>query len=230
MAEHHIEEEHLENLKRWWRSYGSPALILILIALGGGLGWQQWQRHQVQQSESASLVYMQMMDTASQEAGERLTAEQRGTIAGLAATLKEQYASSVYADYARLMLAKLAVSEAKLDVAAKELQMVMKDSGDPGLAQIARLRLARVWSVEQKYADALALLDVQGSPAMARSFAEARGDIYLAQGDRTAARAAYQSALDGLGDQDADRPLLQLKLNQVLPAQTVEEPIAEEKP
>ncbi|MGK2913893.1 MAG: YfgM family protein [Porticoccaceae bacterium] len=228
MAEHHIDEEQLEDLKRWWRAYGNAALILILLAVGGGLGWQQWQGHRARESEAASLLYMQMMDAASSGVANQLTAEQRGTIGALATTLKEQYASSAYADYARLMMAKLAVADTKPDTAAIELQSVMEHSRDKGLALIARLRLARVQLAREKYAEALALLDIEFPSAMTSHFAEARGDIHLAQGDRPAARAAYQSALDSLGAQDAERPLLQLKLNQVLPAQAADEPVAEE--
>lgn len=216
MAEHHIDDEQLDRLKRWWHSYGKVGLFVVVLALASWLGWREWEHHSQQNADAASLIYIQMME-ANGQGSTQPSAEQRAKVTELANALKDGYAGTTYADFAHLMLAKTAVADARLDVAEKELRAVMERAGDDGLALIARLRLARIQTAQGKYADALALLETPVGGAMASNFAEARGDAHLAQGDKPAARAAYQSALDGLAVQDPSRQLLSLKLNQVLP-------------
>ncbi len=229
MAQLTADEEQLETLKRWWTSYGRQGLVALVVTLGGWFGWQQWQAHRQQQAEAASVVYLQMLDALGRLPAVAASDAQRAEIAGPAATLKRDYAGSAYADYAGLALARLAVADHRLDAAGAELQAVMDATRDPELALVARLRLARVEIARERYAAALALLEVEVPAALASGFAEVRGDLYLRQGDLDAARVAYQAALDSLGEDETNsRPLLAMKLNQALPAQAVVPPAAEE--
>ncbi len=218
MADHLSEEEQLETLKRWWRENGLQLVLVIVITVGGWFAWQQWQENKQTQVEAASLIYIEMMDVAAQSPLSALNNQQRETLIEKAQILKTDYDNTQYAHYASLLLAKFAVGEKRLDDAAKELQTVVDNTRGEELSYIARLRLARLEMGRKNYPQALLVLEGETPPAILAAVAELRGDIHLFAGDNIAARAAYQSALDGVGDSDQRlRALLELKLNQVLP-------------
>ncbi|HEY9149685.1 MAG TPA: tetratricopeptide repeat protein, partial [Gammaproteobacteria bacterium] len=60
------------------------------------------------------------------------------------------------------------------------------------------------------------LAQAPATGAYAPLYAELRGDIALARGDRAAARDAYRVALDQLDEDAPTRPLLRIKLDDVL--------------
>jgi predicted negative regulator of RcsB-dependent stress response len=213
VAEHLSDEEQLEALKRWWQESGKQTLAVIAIAVVGYFGWNGWQDHRQQQAEGASSLYDQMISAASITPGEALTDEQQAQVTFYAVSLQDQYSGTAYAQYASLMLAKLAVEDNDLDTAATELTSVMADA-EEGLSLIARLRLARVEAARGNADQALALLSDVDAKTLSFAYDEARGDIYLQQGDVEKANTAYQQALAQMPLEDRTRPLLELKLNQ----------------
>lgn len=219
MAEHLTDEQQLESLKQWWKENGMQLVLIVALAVGGWYAWQQWQGNKKAKAEMGSLIYIEMMDLASQAPLSALPDEQREAMVEKSQVLKNDYANTQYAHYAGLLLAKLAVAEKRLDDAAEELQTVIDNTGGEELSYIARMRLARLEMGRKNYPQALQLLEGETPPAILPSVAELRGDIYLFAGDQAAARAAYQSALDALGSDDQRlRALLELKLNQVMSA------------
>lgn len=221
MADHIEEDEQLEAFKRWWQENGLPIALALVLGLGGWFGWQHWQGAQQEKSSKGSLVYLKMVEPLAGASVAELSEEQLAAMTESANQLKTKQGGRQYGALAGLILAKLAVARDDLDAASTELEWVMETSKDDALADIARLRLVRVLSSAERYDEALALADGKTSDALVTGLAEARGDIYFLRGDTAAARAAYQSALDGLTAQDAMlKPLLEIKLNQVLPAET----------
>ena len=221
MAEHLTDEEQLESLKRWWKENGLQLVLIIALSVGGWYAWQQWQGNQKIKAEMASLVYIEMMDLASQAPLSALPDAQREAMVEKSQLLKNDYANTQYAHYARLLLAKLAVAEKRFDDAAAELQAVIDSTDGEELSYIARMRLARLEMGRENYTQALNVIEGDTPPAILASVAELRGDIHLLAGDQLAARAAYQSAIDALGSSDQRlSALLELKLNQVLSAPT----------
>lgn len=217
MAEHLSDEQQLESLKHWWKENGMQLVLIVALSVGGWYAWQQWQGNKKAKAEMGSLVYIEMMDIASQAPLSALLDEQREAMVEKSQVLKNDYANTQYAHYAGLLLAKLAVAEKRLDDAAEELQIVIDNTRGEELSYIAKMRLARLEMGRKNYPEALQLLEGDTPAAILPSVAELRGDIHLFAGDQPAARAAYKSALDALGSGDQRlRALLELKLNQVM--------------
>lgn len=47
------EEEQLAQIKDWWQRNGKPLVLGAVIALVLVFGWQFWQKHQINQAQSA---------------------------------------------------------------------------------------------------------------------------------------------------------------------------------
>jgi predicted negative regulator of RcsB-dependent stress response len=217
LAQHLSDEEQLESLKRWWKENGAQLLIMVVVIIGSWFGWQQWQDYREQTAAAASAIYSDIMELASQRPVETLTEEDKARLQSLAGSLRVDYQGSQYAQYANMMLARMAVGDDELGKAAELLQEVIETSDDAELANVARIRLARVEIAKENYSRALEILAVDVPLAMASLFAELRGDVHYYLEDFGAARAAYQSALTGLIENgDISRPLLEFKLNRVL--------------
>jgi predicted negative regulator of RcsB-dependent stress response len=216
------EEEQLEALKRWWSENGRSIVITVVLTLSAVLGWQAWQGRQQQVAEGAALLYEQMLARMSTAQG-----EQNSTgVEQLARQLKEDYGSGVYARFAALHLARLAVERGDLQAAAEELRWVIERAEAASeLAAVARLRLARVLAAQGETESALQILAERTVSGFAGAYAAARGDILLAAGRRDEAREAYLAAqMDASGVGGAQ--LLTQKL-QHLQAESAVAPVLE---
>lgn len=212
MADHLTEEEQIESLKRWWKENGTGIVSGIVLALVGYFGWQWWQGNERNNAEAASNLYQSFEEAVSANQGNPEN-RQLTTAQSLARDLKDNYAKRIYATQASLQLAALAAKKNDLESAAKELQWVVDNSRDDALKFVAKRRLATVKAARGETKEALALLDGSVPPAFAALYAETRGDILLQQGDKEAARAAYQQArAQLLPEQSSGAQLLELKI------------------
>ena len=64
MAEMKTEEEQVEALKRWWQENGKSLILTVAVTIGGVLSWNGYQDHQVNQAETASVYFQQLMNSA----------------------------------------------------------------------------------------------------------------------------------------------------------------------
>ena len=92
--------------------------------------------------------------------------------------------------------AKMAVEANELDRAAELLQWALDHSDSDEADNVLRLRLARVMNALMDYDQALVYSQYDAIDDFTPLFAVVRGDAYLGKGDTTAAKAAYQLALD----------------------------------
>ncbi len=214
MTAHLTEEEQVEALKRWWAENGTSAIVGVVLAVSGYLGWGFWQDQQQANAEAASASYQTLMEAVVSEPGQLLSDEKTATANHLADELKTQHATSLYASQAALFKAKLAVESGDLALAATELSWVIERNVEPALTLLSRARLARVQLDLEQYDQALSTVADANSGSFKAMFAEIRGDVLLAQGKAGEARAAYQLALDNLiTEQMNRRPLLEIKIN-----------------
>jgi predicted negative regulator of RcsB-dependent stress response len=201
------EEEQLAQIKDWWQRNGKPLVLGAVIALVLVFGWQFWQKHQINQAQSASVVYQQLLGAAL-ESGEADAAE----VSRLGNLLKKDFAGTHYAQYGSLFVAKVAVESGRLDEAASELRAIVDKPADKTLDELARQRLARVLAAQGKADEAIKLLDGKVDAAFVASREELRGDLLVQLGRNDEAHTAYSKAKESLS-QDAAIGGLQMKLD-----------------
>ncbi len=213
------EHEQAEQLRSWLGENWIWLVAGVALTLGGYYGYRWWESRQASRSLEAGQRYAAMLNAIGgnkRDEGLRIADEITG-----------EYADTPYADQATLMLARLDVDSGKFPSAETRLAGVAKDSKDPELRLVARLRLARVQLAQGRYDDALATLDAVAEPSVEPRVLELRGDVKLAQGEKTAALEAWRKAQaavttdpEGAGQLDAE--LLQLKIDELSPAQATE--------
>ncbi len=187
MDVHLSEEEQVEALKKWWKENGKSVVAGLVLGLGGVFGWQYWSQQQQLVAEQASLQFEQLAQSV--QAASPLAVNQ-------AEALINNHQDSTYAVFAALELAKVKVGQNDIPGAIAQLQWVVDNSADPSLQQIARLRMARLMLESGELDKAAALINQAPQDNYRGEFAELRGDLALQRGDRSAAREAYQEALE----------------------------------
>lgn len=198
------EEEQIEQIKRWWRENW----LALMIGLGVGFGaigsWTAWKGHRETVAVSASRLYEDLKTALASEKSDEAKA--------IADKLASDYAQSSYAVAGALAFAWQQAKENRWDEAAARLNWAREHAEEAGLRDIATLRLAQVQWQAGKADEALSTLGADAG-AFNALFDELRGDIQLAQGDRSAARSSYEKALAGAPEDATNRDLLKQKLD-----------------
>lgn len=205
MTELLTEQEQVEQLKKWLRLYGIPAILGILAGIAIFYSWNYYQSYHARILSHASRVYDEMLTDRAQNNMQNTTVQ--------AEKLFSHYPSTPYSDMAALMLAREAATTKNYPEAAKQLTWVMEHGHSASIRQIARLRLARLSLAEQKPDEALSLLKKVDDKAFSGLIDEVLGDAYLAKKQISEARDAYQRAFQELPNSEEIRPLLEMKLN-----------------
>lgn len=210
------DEEQLENLKRFWRDYGTPILVGVVLAIAVFVGWRFWHTSRVEQASKAATVFQDMLVAVQRS---QLNTEDKAAntdVQRLGKTLKDDYAGTPYALNAGLLLARQAADRNDYKEAEKQLRWVLEQK--PGEAEriLATTRLARVLAAQKQYDAALALLNEEDDAAgFVPTIEELKGDIYQAQGKIAEARKAYETAALALQERKERRPILELKMSDV---------------
>jgi predicted negative regulator of RcsB-dependent stress response len=216
VSTHLTEEEQLEVLKRWWKDYGKTVVAAIVAAVVVYFAWTAWQDKQRVKAESASSQYDTLVKLLNVEQGKTLSDADKATADHIANELKEKNGKSLYAQGAAFYLAKSAVDAGNLDKAVAELQWILSSKPAVATQQLARVRLARVYVAKAAYTEAQAQIAEEPSKAFASEYAEVRGDILKAQGNKEAAATAYKKALETTDPQNQERSMvLQMKADEL---------------
>jgi predicted negative regulator of RcsB-dependent stress response len=202
------EDEHVAELKEWWSRNGKPLVTGGLLALVIVFGWQAFHKYQSNQSQGASILYQQLLETTLTPDGKPDAAR----VSDLAGKLNSEFGGSAYAQYGSLFVAKVAVDSGKLDDAASELKAIVDKPANPALGEIARQRLAQVLGAQNKADEALKLLEGDADKAFLATREELKGDLLVQLGRTDEASAAYQKAKAALSDEAAVGGL-QIKLD-----------------
>lgn len=210
------DEEQIEALKSWWQKYGNTLISAIILFLVAYFGINWYQGKQLSQREAASDVYQQILDLTD-NAGQISDGDREQAVT-LIAQLKTDWSDSTYAVYAALQSAALAVEKNDLNTAASELRWALEHSDEEQLSNTIQLRLARVLNAQGDTDGAMAMLTVtEGLQSV--GYNELKGDILLAQGDVAGARSAFQAAMDTARVNGLNRPVLEMKLDDLAVAE-----------
>lgn len=215
--EFETEEQQLEALKKWWKENASMVIFGVALALAAISGWRFYAEYSQNHAEAASLIYETVIADAS--AGQNLT-EQQTRVNDLMA----EYADTPYASLAALALAKQQLVNGELLKARQQLEWVVNHSSQVELQNIARLRLIRVLFANNELDQALAFANTAYPESFAAMYEELKGDLYVAQGKKELARAAYDKAMQYSSNQT--NGLLKLKRDELGQVDKSSEPAA----
>jgi len=201
------EQEQLDQLKHFWNTYGTlitTVVVVLALAFAGWNGWQYWQRSK---AAGAAALYDELQRGA--EAGDTARVERA------LADMKDKFGGTAYAQQAGLLAAKALLDKGNADGSRAALAWVADKAVDPGYQAIARLRLASELMDSKAYDEALKQLASPVLKEFEALVADRKGDIYLAQGKRDEAKAAYQQAWSAFEPGTDYRRLVEIKLNAV---------------
>lgn len=202
------EHEQWNALKKWWEKYNAIVIIIFSLVLLSCSGYKYLQWHRQSQLQQASNTYERMMLASANHQNEQ--------IKEIANSLVKDYPDSIYADAARLSLAKIAVSSKEYEEAESQLKWVAQNSKITEMADVAKIRLARLWVAHQRYTDALSILKGMTSPAYLPLVDELRGDIYTGMNKFDKAVNFYRKALSEVQNYGVGNLFLEMKSNEMI--------------
>ncbi|MFC3907620.1 YfgM family protein [Legionella dresdenensis] len=207
MSTYMTEEEQIEAIKKWWRRYSTPITIILSVILLAASGYRYWQWHENKVNTQASNAYEHLMVAFSNHDNKAIKA--------YANQLTQQFSDTVYADAARMTLAKLYVSRDKLDKALEPLEYVASHSRLKALRQVARLRIARIMAAQKAYDKAIGELATVDDDSYMPLINELKGDIYTATGNYQQAAVAYKDAISEARTNGIGNQYLEMKTNEL---------------
>lgn len=209
MSTPYDEQDELEKLKAWWKTYGNALLLGIALGLAMLFGYKYWSQYKQEQAETASAIYDNLLEDYRQEKFD--------AVKEASSRLIDEYASTPYAGLAAMIVARINFETEKAEAGREQLRWAMEHATDGGTRHVARLRLARVLADAGEVDSALALLEVNDIAGFELDYYELRGDLVALKGNKREARNAYQEALKHLDDLPQYRPILNMKLDDLGP-------------
>lgn len=214
MSQH--DEEQVENLKRFFKDYGTPILTGVVLALAVFGGWRYWNEQRIESSTKASSVFQDMLGAVQRSQVNPADKAASTDVQRYAKTLREDYSKTPFAVSAGLLLARQAVDRNDFKEAEKQLKWALEQKPEESVRILATTRLARVLAADKRFDEAQALLAKETDAGFKPTVEELKGDIYQAQGKIAEAQKAYLAAVQALQNRDDERrPLLEMKMADV---------------
>ncbi|WP_133127261.1 YfgM family protein [Legionella nagasakiensis] len=207
MSVYMTEQEQLEAIKKWWQRYNGIITIIASITLLLIAGYKYWSWHEYRMAQQASNAYEHLMIAFSNQDNKK--------VQSYANQLIKEYGKTVYADAARLTLAKLFITHEHYKKAQEQLQQVASHSLMLPLQQVAKIRLARLFFAEKAYDQALTELTHVDDASYMPVINELKGDIYAATGRYPQAVASYRKAIHQAQTQGVGNLFLEMKTNEL---------------
>lgn len=203
MSTYTSDQEQMQMIKNWWKENGRFTIIIVVLTVMVSYGWKTWQQYNLQKTESASIIYEQMLNAIANHKDKEFENH--------AENLINNFPNTPYASIAALSWGKAAIDQKSYQVALEKLDWVVKHGKGKDLQQIGRIREARLLLALKNYQQALDILSVVNARSYLPLIEQIRGDIYTAMDKQVEAKKAYQSALSHLPKNDPGRSLVQMK-------------------
>ena len=196
-------EEQIDILSVWWDKYK----YILALLLAASVIFIIYRDYSISSSEAKQLDSAKLYDnflTSSKE-DKRTRAEE----------IINLHSDTLYADFAALHLAKIALDDNNLDQAEENLNWVITRSSSRGakfnpLQSIAKLRLARIY-LEQDKADAVLNL-LREEQTLTASLYEIKGDAEKSLNQISEAKLSYLQSLE-LSNSQPIRSLINMKIS-----------------
>ena len=198
------DDEKGENIKRWWDDNGIWVIFIIISLAGVILIGNYWSNHQKFRVENAANIYQQVTNAIAE--GRERDAQDKHEI------LLSQFPSTPYAVFSSFEMVKLTL-DSDIESAKSHLRWIIFNSILTGHVEIALLRLAKIFLVENNLVVAISLIDKSNSLSFVSLFYELRGDIFAKKGKSAEALSAYKNAMLKLVFDAPRRSLLSIKID-----------------
>lgn len=209
MSDPYSDQEQVEKLKQWWKTYGNALLLGIALGLAILFGNKYWTDYKHQRAASASALYDQLLEDYRKKAFD--------DVRKVASKIIDDYASTPYAGLAAMVLARVDFDAKQSEKVKQQLRWAVDHASDIGARHVARLRLARVLAADGEIDAALALIAIKDIAGFESDYEELRGDLLAAKGDKQGAREAYGRAIKHLDATSSYLPVLNMKLDDLGP-------------
>ena len=207
MSVYMTEEEQLQAIKKWWLCYNTPILVLLSLIMLSVAGYRYWSWHNEKTLIQASTVYERLMVSFSEHKNKE--------VRSYANQLINNYDQTVYADVARMTLAKIEVAKDQDEKAKQLLNEVVNHTTVPAFKQIAKIRIARLLVAQKSFDQALNQLSVIDDSAYMTIVNELKGDIFVEKGDYQQAIKSYKQAISEAKTHGIGNLFLEMKTNEL---------------
>ena len=201
----YTDDEQVEKLKAWWKTYGTALVVGVAIGLGILYGGRYWNQLQLEKAAQASMLFDQLIF--------HVQSKNDNNIKITGSKIVEEFGRTPYAGLTALILARISFDSNDKDRAKQELAWAMDNAREEGVRQVARIRLGRMLLAENKLEDASNLLTAGPGVGFEFEHYELVADILKKKGDLTGARSAYQKALSKANGVDKYKSIIQMKMD-----------------
>ncbi len=204
--------EQSEKARTLFQRYGSAVITGILAAvaiLWGYRGWEAGKTREVYRAQAAYAEFEKLVEKKDD-----------AKIAQMGAQIRLTHANTTYAAMASMVEAKFMIDAGRLDAAESPLKYAIDQGKSVEFKDLAKLRLARLYTAKNKAQDAISTLASIANVGFKAQIEEVRGDAYVALNKPTEARAAYAAALIATDLADSNRNTLQQKLDNLAEAKS----------
>ena len=230
MDVYRTDEEQVEALRKWWLENGKSIIAGIVIGLSAIYGWgdlgEEVGHHLdvrvADDDHVGAFDHLRLLRASRLGRSRRRRIEHQSVRQGetdsaskYAKSILDDYHSTSYARFAELLLARIAVDDKDYASAEGHLRQVMAKASNDQIRHIARLRLARLLTAQDKFKEAEALLNISDKGKFLADYEELLGDIFIRQGMTEAAQNAYKQALANSNASEQDRSILQMKMDEL---------------
>lgn len=198
MADYLTDEEQLDRLRNWWARNGLVMIVAVFLGAIGVVGWRWYAEHRDDAVARASDLYVEYLEASGSE---------RDT---LEATLAAEFPESTYRIFVLLRDAKALTDREDGAGALAKLEQALGLTSDDRLADLIRLRVARLQQELDQTSAALETLAGVKSLGFRSQVLELKGDIHMSRGEREPAHEAYTAAVAEVSE-GSRRPVLEMK-------------------